>query len=237
MGIRSADSVTPFPSTPPSSEPPVEDEEVDEVAAAAPVRLAGAGAALGACFSVMIVVVALGSAAMVSEPRTGRAEVPAPAQAAPMPEGFHAVRNGFVDVPLDSTDASLVRFTLTIEQRLELEGLERRVCEARAGVDEARTRLTLKVASRRRQAVAEADSARRRAEQAQVHTAQLTWMTPDDFATVTRTRALGQLRSEAQAAAALEAEARAELARRQQQAGAAEEALAAWLAAHAAVAD
>lgn len=232
MGIRSGTSATHFPSVKFSPDSPVEDEDFVDPAGRAPVRLAGAGAALGGCFSVMVVVVALGSAAAVSEPREVRADIHARAAAAPTAEDPIVGRDGAGHGPAQSAGADDPRTLLTIEQRLELEAIERRVWEARASLDDARMRLTLSIASRRRQAVFDADSARQRAEQAHVHAAQMPWIAPDDFAAATRRRALDRIRSEADTAAAFEAEARAELGRRRRQVVMAEDALTRWLDAH-----
>jgi len=198
------------------------DDELDEPTTG-PTRLAGAGAALGSCFSVMIVVMALGSAASMSGPTGARAEIDSPSAAAGSPAVEPSLADGAA--PDIEADAPII---LTVEQTARLEALQREAMAAQAQVDAVQMRLSMLRTSLQQAALGQAEQSRQRAANAAVQAARYSWISADDLADGTRRRALEQLRSDQDAIRLLESQAQVELQRRRADVDAIEAEIAQW---------
>lgn len=201
---------------------PVEPDEIDGVGAD-PIRLAGASAALGSCFGVMIAALVLGSAAAVSGPRELQAQEAPPAgwtDSTAIPGVIEA------SAPLSAMAAESA--AMPSEEAAALAALEREVLTARARVESARARLSLSRSAMHRDLVSRAEASRRRAVAEAEHAAASPSLVAAALEQGSQRRALEQLARDRAAIEALEKQAAEDLARLEAEVERAEAALAQW---------
>lgn len=196
---------------------PLEDSPVP------PHRLAGVGAALGSFFSLMVVVLAIGTAGTVSGPRSGMAADPLQAANSTNQSYGEAPQTpgGAVAGPTRRAGETAV----PIESRLRLQSLERAAMLARAEVEAAESRLALLRSDLEHRALERAERERARAAEVESSGSPYEWMTTEQIATRTRDRARSQLDADIQAMQSLSTSAEGELVRLRDAADAAESAL------------
>ena len=197
----------------------IDDEPLED---AVPVqRLAGVGAALGSCFSVMVVVLIIGSAGSMSGPRAGLA-------AEALRDATSSDRQPSELAPeIAETPSRLAAGPVVpTEDREQIQSLRRAAMLARAEVQAAESRLALRRSDLERRALERAEQERARAEHIESSGSPYEWMTAGQLATRTRDRARSQLDADLDALRSLRAWAEAELSRLHEAADAAESALA-----------
>lgn len=213
-GNLSPDSNLPAPDSTCLIEEPPEDSD-----APAP-RLAGVGAALGSCFSVMIVVLVVGSAGTISRPHAGLAADMRESTTLPAPRPAELTSEG--NTPIRRMADPVV----SIESRLRLETMGRAAMLARAEAEAAESRLAMRCSALEHRALERAERERTRAEQVESHGSPYEWMTTEQLATRTRYRARSQLDADLSTVNSLRVSAEGELARLREAADAAESAVA-----------
>lgn len=184
-------------------------DELPEDPAAQPQRLAGVGAALGSCFSVMLVVLAIGSAGSLSGPRSGLAGEPQPDDAV-------------LSQPRRIDEKPLMPYSDVVR----LQSLERAAMLARVEMEAAESRLARVRSQIQQRALQQAQRAREQAQQVETQGSPYDWMSSEHLATRTLNRAQAQLRDDLAALGHMQELARAELERLRVAAETAEAALA-----------
>lgn len=201
---------------------PVEPDETDGVGAD-PIRLAGASAALGSCFGVMIASLVLGSAAAVSGPRELRAQ-----EAPPARWTDSTAIPGVIEASAPLSEMAAESAAMPPEDAAALAALEREVLAARARVESARARLSLSRSAMHSDLVRRAEASRRRAEAEAEHAAASPSLVTAALAQGSQHRALEQLARDRAAIEALEEQAAEDLARLEAQVERAQAALTRW---------
>jgi len=151
-------------------------DELPEDPAPQPQRLAGVGAALGSCFSVMFVVLAIGSVGSLSGPRSGLADEP------PRDETF-----------LIQPGPANEKLTLPYADAVRLQSLDRAAMLARAEVQAAESRLALLRTQIHNRALEQAEQAREKAVQIESQGSPYDWISSEHLAARTLDRAKARL--------------------------------------------
>ncbi len=201
---------------------PVEPDEIDGVGAD-PIRLAGASAALGSCFGVMIAALVLGSAAAVSGPRALQAQEAPPARSTDS-----TAIPGVIEASAPLSAMAAESAAMPPEDAAALAALERDVFAARARVESARARLSLSRSAMHSDLVSRADASRRRAAAEAEHAAANPSLVAAALERGSQRRALEQLARDRAAIEALEKQAAEDLARLEAEVERAQAALARW---------
>lgn len=151
-----------------------------------PGRLAGVGAALGGCFSLMLIAVVGGTAGALTGPRESAATADRPAEAAAPDTALKAAAR-----LLDARSTSVRSVSATTLNLLR--EAERTVMLADADVAAAETKLMLLRYSARQAALQQASRRQSTADQVAAGESPHSWISREEYATRTRQLALSQL--------------------------------------------